>query len=506
MKLIRPGSIPEIDAHAIKILSLDEETLIRRAGNAVADAILARYKYPKDVLVLCGGGNNGADGYATALALRKAGVNALAADVFDRGQRSEGGKAVLLEYTRSYGPPLSLADVFLSVGATVIVDAVLGSGAKGPLTDDSRRLLKWLKKQPVPRVAVDIPLGVDADLGEAAEDALPADLTVVLSFYKRGLLSYPARGYCGELLLADIGIGQGPEYDAYISAIGTEAETVKSLLPERAPNSHKGTFGLVHAFAGSKKMRGAAHLAALAALRMGVGLMKLSTEEEVVRLAGRRLPELLFDVTPPLPRWTEEEMLSKIKETDRAAAILIGPGVGVSDALYRFLSLLASQPGPPLILDADALGAIAAYALDVDAFFSSAKRPLILTPHPLEFARLVGRTAAQVQSQRMRLALCYAKKWRVFLLLKGACTVITDGDRLYINTTGSTALAKGGSGDVLSGAVSAFVAEGAEPLSALAIAAYLHGAAGDSLAREVSEYGVLPSDLPLRMAQLINTL
>lgn len=506
MKLIRPSSIPEIDAYAIKTRSLDEETLIRRAGDAVAKEILARVSRPKEVLVLCGGGNNGADGYATALALRRSGILAVAADVFGRGQRSEGGKAVYAEYCEFFGTPLPLADVFSYVGATVIVDAVLGSGAQGPLTADSRRLLKWLKKQPAMRVAVDIPLGVDSDFGEVEEDAVGADLTVVLSFYKRGLLSYPARGYCGELVLADIGIGDGGEYDAYVSAIGTDAECVKALLPSRAPNSHKGSFGLVHAFAGSKKMRGAAHLAALAAMRMGVGLFKLTTEEDVVRIAGRRLPELLFDVASPLPLWTEEEMVEKVEATEKAAAILIGPGSGVSEALYRFVSLLAAREGCPLLLDADALGAIAAYAPDVDSFFASAVRPLILTPHPLEFARLVGMQAAEVQAHRMSLALTYAKKWRVFLLLKGACTVVTDGDRLYINTTGSTALAKGGSGDVLAGAVSALVAEGTAPLEALAVAAYLHGAAGDSLAKEVSEYGVLPSDLPLRMAQMITAL
>jgi NAD(P)H-hydrate epimerase len=184
----------------------------------------------------------------------------------------------------------------------------------------------------------------------------------------------------------------------------------------------------------------------------------------------------------------------------------VGPGSGVSEALYRFVSLLAWRKGPPLLLDADALGAIAAYADGVDTFFKQAKRPLILTPHPLEFARLVGMTTAQVQVARMRLALTYAKKWGVSLLLKGAGTVITDGDALYINTTGSTALAKGGSGDVLSGAVGALLAQGMAPVHALAAAAYLHGAAGDSLATEFSEYGVLPSDLPLRMAQLIRTL
>lgn len=506
MNLISPHSIPAIDAYAMQVHGVSEETLIRRVGDAVAKEILSRFSGHGVILVLCGSGNNGADGYATALALRKAGANAVAADVLERGQRSEGGQAVLAEYQSLFGAPLTLRNAFASEGVSVIVDAVLGSGSRGALSDDLRRLLKWVKRQEVVRVAIDIPLGVDADLGEVVADAFAADITIVPSFLKRGLLSYPARGFCGELVLADIGMGEDSLYSEHFSAFAADGAWVKAMLPKRMPNSHKGSFGKLHVFSGSKKMRGAAHLATHAALRMGVGLVKLTTEEDVVRMVGRRLPELLFDSVSPISEWSDAFMREMAEEADRAAAILIGPGSGVSEALYRFITLLAWREGPPLLLDADALGSIAAYADGVDAFFRKAKRPLALTPHPLEFARLIGMTTAQVQAARMRLALTYAKKWGVALLLKGAGTLITDGDALYINTTGSTALAKGGSGDVLAGAVAALLAEGMTPMHALAVAAYLHGAAGDSLAAELSEYGVLPSDLPLRMAQLTRML
>ena len=220
-------------------------------------------------------------------------------------------------------------------------------------------------------------------------------------------------------------------------------------------------------------------------------------------MAGRHLPELLLDKTPPLSTMTEEEMAEKVLASDAADAVVIGPGCGVSEALYRMTEMLVGRAGAPLLIDADALGAIAAYAPDVDAFFASAKRPLVLTPHPLELARLIRCTVSEVQASRMRLTLACAKKWGVSLLLKGAGSLIADADALYINTTGSTALAKGGSGDVLAGAVGAFLAQGVFPTAALALGVYLHGAAGDSLAEELSEYGVIPSDLPRRMAELI---
>lgn len=275
----------------------------------------------------------------------------------------------------------------------------------------------------------------------------------------------------------------------------------REYLPKRQKNSHKGSFGRLQIFGGSRKYRGAAQLAALGALRMGVGLLTLTTEEAVIQTVCRRNPELLFDEEKPISLWGEEDIARKCLESDTASAILVGPGAGVSEALYAFLRALSKREGAPLLLDADALGAIAAYAPDVDAFFSGACRLIALTPHPLEFGRLIGKTASEVQEDRMRLTREYAKKWRVSLLLKGSGTLVSDGSMLYINTTGSSALAKGGSGDVLAGAVGAFLAEGVSPTKALAIAAYLHGRAGDSLAEELSEYGVLPSELPRQMAK-----
>lgn len=500
MDLIRPMSIPLIDAEWMENEGVTEEALIRRAGACVAKEIASLYT-GGEIVILAGGGNNGADGYATALSLHEQGIIAHVADVFEKGQRSEGGKAVLADYRALYGEPLTRAALYKK-SPEFLVDAMLGSGAVGPLSDEARRIGKWLARQRGKKIAIDIPLGVDADFGEVQGEALQADVTIVLSLPKRGLFSYPAKGYCGKLVFADLGLR--PEtMSAYFAATATDAAYVKARLPRRSENSHKGSFGKVQLFSGSRKYRGAPHLTALGALRMGVGLLRLSTVEEVMRPVGRKIPELLMDTVPPMTEWTEAALEENIAKCEDASAVIVGPGCGVSEVLYRFVDRLVHKEGAPLLLDADALGAIAAYAPGVDAFFASAKRPLALTPHPLEFARLIGMTVAQVQAQRMRLAMLYAQRWGVSLLLKGAGTLICDGHDQIINTTGSSALSKGGSGDVLSGAVGAFLAQGCQPLDALAIAAYLHGAAGDSLASELSEYGVLPSDLPYRMARVL---
>lgn len=503
LKLVRPLCIPEVDAEWMTEEGLSEEALIRKAGFAVAKEIAAIYD-GGEILILAGGGNNGADGYATALSLYEMGIFARVADIFGKGQRSEGGKAVLAAYRALFGDPITRDEAFKTTPA-ILVDAMLGSGAQGALSDEARVVGKWMAGQKGIKVAVDIPLGVDADYGEVYPCALFADLTVVLSVMKRGILSYPAKECCGRIVLADLDL-PAKIARTHFCAEATSFAYVKKHLPKREANSHKGSFGRLQIFGGSKRYRGAAHLAASGALRMGVGLLRLSTEEDVLKLAGKRLPELLMDPVAPICEWTDEMRIEGLRRCEDASAVVIGPGCGVSEGLYRFTDMLVHTEGAPLLLDADALGAIAAYAEDVDIFFATARRELALTPHPLEFARLIGETTANVQAHRMRLALAYSEKWNLSLLLKGAGTLIATKGELVINTTGSSALAKGGSGDVLSGAVGAFLALGCPPQAALAMAAFLHGAAGESLAKEVSEYGVLPSELPRRMAEILARL
>ena len=282
-----------------------------------------------------------------------------------------------------------------------------------------------------------------------------------------------------------------------------DAEYLVANLPPRRRDGHKGTYGRLLIHAGSQKYRGAALLAAEGALRTGVGLVTLASEGAVLDAALVRLPELLLRTCDPISSWGDEEIARRVQESAEASALVVGPGMGVSAALFSFVRALSLCSGAPLVFDADALGAIARYAENVDAFFQSAKRPLLLTPHPLELGRLLGLSAAEVQESRVAIARACARKWGVFLLLKGADTVVTDGETLLINTSGSSALSKGGSGDVLAGAVGAFLAQGAPPLTALALAAYLHGAAGDLLKSRYSEYGYLTGELAETAARVL---
>ncbi len=494
-----PCYIPQIDLLARDLMGLDEETLIRRAGAAVAEEVAKRAPAGR-VLIFCGHGNNGADGYAAALSLAEAGFSPVAVDVFGKGQRSVGGRAVLAAYAARFGAPLTL-DEGLSAQAEVCLDAVLGSGARyDELTEEALRVVEYINNTTALRVAIDLPLGADATYGRLASSYACADLTVMLSFAKTGLLSYPAREACGELVTHTLGIDHPDILARLPESIVADDEYVKNTLPKRGKNTHKGSFGRVAMAAGSQKYRGAALLAAEGALRLGAGLTSLYTEEAVLSFVGRKRPELLFEAVPSSDEWDERVVSLLASRLDTASAVLVGPGCGRTEGVRALVKALLESEGPPLVLDADALNMLSSFPDRGVGLLKNARRPVCLTPHPTELARLIGRPTARVQEARVAVAMEYARETGVGLLLKGAATVITDGETVSVNPSGSSALAKGGSGDVLAGAVAALLAQGAKPPHALRLAAYLHGRAGETLAVSRSEYGVLPSELPLAMA------
>ncbi len=505
MITVRPQLIPEIDSAAERILCLSAYDLICRAGESVARHICERRAEGR-VLIFCGSGNNGADGYATALALAARGRTVQAVDVFGKGQKSIAGRRVLEEYTARLGAPLTLEQAF-SHSAEIAVDAILGTGRTGELPEEGKRAVRHIGRIQAYTVAIDIPFGVDAEYGEVGEYALRADLTVSLSFMKRGLLSYPAKEYCGETVCETLGLD-----DARLLAAvdgwetGLDGAAVRTLLPPRRATGHKGSFGHALLLTGSKKYRGAATLATLAALRAGVGLLTLATEQTVIGGMGKKLPEVIYRETPPLDQMGEAERAALLADAEGKAAVLIGPGSVCSEGLYALVCALLEREGCPLILDADAINALSLHREEGLCALKNARRAVLLTPHPLEFSRLTGKAVNDLQAHRLRYTEEFAAEHGVALLLKGAATVIAAEGRSVINPTGSTALAKGGSGDVLSGIVTAFAAQGASPFAALAAAAYLHGAAGDRLAADLSEYGVTPSDLPRQVAMEIAAL
>ena len=494
MIAISPKMTEAIDRFAEISLGIPTVRLMERAGLAVADHVADFCPEGGRVLVLAGGGNNGGDGYAAALILAARGYRTVVCDVLSRGQRSEAGRHFLAEYKKTIGEPITLEEAF-AWPHDCLVDAVLGTGGALPLSEALYPAAALITKSSAYKLAVDLPLGVDAEDGSVDPHAVTVDETLMLGFPKHGLYSYPARGHVGRLTVADIGLDT-PAIRALIreSEHLTAPTDIASLLPKRYANTHKGSYGHLLLLAGSPRYRGAALMAASAALRMGAGLCTLASCEEVLSAAAITMPELILTTL-----CDHSDILSLC---EGKSAILLGPGSGVGDITAERAYLLLSTEGAPLLFDADAINVLA--SAEGRLRLSETKRRVILTPHPAEFARLIGADTATVQADRLVLARRFAQKHpNVTLVLKGAATVITEGEHFTVNTTGSPALAKGGSGDILAGAIASLLATGLSPYDAARIGVCLHGAAGDLLENRYSPLGVRPTDLPEAMAEAL---
>lgn len=510
MKLVTPSQISEIDAYAKSALGLPMEELIRRAGRAVANAVRARIEKGALIVILAGRGNNGADGYAAAIELMQE-YRVVVYDVLQAGQKGEAGRSFLQAFADAGGSILPLTEeeearMDLSQ-AGCIVDAIFGTGLRGEIPENLRRLAKAVKAAVgVQKIAVDVPLGVNAEDGSVTEDAIYVGATVELSFVKVGILSYPARSFVGDIILDDLGLPtkQIEEVFQFPNRL-IEKNWVNQNLPVRESNSHKGSFGSLMVVTGSETYRGAAALSLESALRGGVGLIRYYGTAELCRELLSRFPEVIYEKTAAPEQGSEAQISQLCEASARHSATLVGCGCGQSEGLRALVLSLLSKEGGTLVLDADAINSLALQREQGLEALKNAKRPVILTPHPMEFSRLSGQSISYIQKHRIESARSFAREYGCILVLKGAGTIVTDGGALYINHTGSSALAKAGSGDVLAGFLSALSASGCKPIVAAALAPYFHGRAADSLAKEFSSFGVIPSDLPMQMARELST-
>ena len=512
MKLALSSTIPMIDAFLAEKLGIPVLELMRKSGRAVADAVRARVHTGGNIVVLAGKGNNGGDGYAAAVDLMDE-YSVTVVDIFSVGQKSEEGKAFLSLFKEKGGEiiPFTGLDGVKSLldSAHCVVDAVFGIGFAGEMPEFLRDLAVYVRALVgVHKIAIDVPLGVNPDNGSVSDYAISSTATVALSFIKPGIVSYPARSFVGEIIYCDLGIPREKILESFhLHHNLIEQDWVRKSLPRREENSNKGTFGKLLVITGSERYRGAAHLSLEAALRSGVGLVTYLGSPSVISELSAKYPEVIYKEENIGDSLTDEQIHSICELSRSHSATLLGSGSDNTAGLGRLtLALLASE-GSPLILDADAINALSAMGETGVLALKKSQRTVIITPHPLEFARLSMSDAATVQSHRLEVAERFAIENKLILVLKGAGTVIADSDEVYINATGSSALAKAGSGDVLSGVIAALVAQGkCSPTVAAAIAVYIHALAGQRLASEFSAYGVTPSDLPKEIARTVSDL
>jgi NAD(P)H-hydrate epimerase len=487
-----------IDRAAIEGLGIPSLALMERAGAAVARAAAALLGQGGRVRVLCGGGNNGGDGYVAARLLHAEGrltdvlalvpAEKLSGDAAAvRAQAS--GAGVIIADVGAEVPPLSLAP------GDVVVDALLGTGlTRAPDGTFAAAIaaIGSAREAGARVVAVDVPSGLSADTGRPLGPCVEADRTVTFAFPKRGLAIYPGAALAGDVTVADIGIPAAAAARVPVEAELLEEEDARELLPPRRPDAHKGDAGRLVVIAGSPGKSGAAHLALTGALRGGAGLVWLAARPDVMPLALAGRPEAM---SVPLPGWGPlgfgdlEALLAAAREAD---ALVVGPGIPRGPETGPMLRELLARAGIPAALDADALNALAESPEGPRGLGA----PAVLTPHPGEMARLTRRSAADVQADRLGLAAASAREWGVTVILKGARTVVADpDDPPCVIPTGNAGMATGGTGDVLAGLTGALLAGGLAPRAAGRVAAWVHGRAGDRVAARLGQRGLVAGDL-----------
>ncbi|MBO4950254.1 MAG: NAD(P)H-hydrate dehydratase [Clostridia bacterium] len=497
MYTVSPSTIKYADSLAVEKYGIADITLMKNAAKSCFEYIYPKLSSNDRIAVICGKGNNGGDGYEIARILKKEWFDVIVINVFDCEPNTETSRTVY-NACKAEGVsivPFSQWEAVLG-HATVIIDALFGVGFYGSISenDEIGRMLCFCNRQNALKIAIDTPSGINSADGRCNGISFTADFTVTMAYIKTGMLSYPAREYCGEILIADIGYPKELCEEVEKDAIVADDSYIKDNIPKRKSNTHKGSFGRLLMYCGSPEMTGAAVLSATAAIRSGAGLVNIARDRETIKILQTHLIEPIFSVLSGNP---EAEVITLC---EKASATLIGCGMGQAECDRNVLYSLIKNANCNLIIDADGINLLCENKL----ILKEAVKTPIITPHPMEFARLCRKSVSEVQSDRINLAKEFAKEYGCVVVLKGAGTVIASPDgRLAINTSGNPGLSKGGSGDVLAGLISSLVCQGVEAFKAAVISVYLHGKAADILKEKIGEYGLIPSDLPMEIAKLL---
>ena len=494
----------EADRRTIEDIGIPSLVLMENAGRQVVAAMEAMHTDLLElrVAILCGRGNNGGDGFVVARTLLQRGVDV---SVFLIGQVSDvrGDARVNLDILGRLGVTVvEIADgqaweLHLSEvrDCTLIVDAIFGTGLNAPVRGLIESVIVDVNASGIPVVAIDLPSGLSANTADSIGPSIEAGTTVTLAAPKFPLVLPPAENHAGDIVIADIGIPSG-----VIDALeGQRVElltrsTMRELITPRAPESHKGDYGHVLVVAGSPGKTGAAHLAAMGALRSGAGLVTVATPAPCLPVVASLAPEYMtvaLQITANsdgLDPQGVEALIEMARDV-----IALGPGLGQSADTRTFVKALVEHATTPLVIDADGLNA---FADDPDRLTGREGRDVIITPHPGEMARLVRMSTDEVQTSRLDIARNFAVAHHVYVVLKGHRTLIATPDsKVFINPTGNPGMATGGSGDVLTGMIAAWLAQLLDAEAACKLAVYLHGMAGDLADADRGDVSLIASDV-----------
>ncbi len=495
MKVLTSGQMKEIDRKTIEEIGIPGPVLMENAGRQIVNAMQTRLSDldQEKIIVVAGKGNNGGDGLVVARHLLNLGC---VPEVLLLSSKKDvrGDAALNLRVAEKIG--IKIFEIRSAqewrggrtrlAKATVIIDAIFGTGLVQAAGGLYAAAINDINRAKAFKVSIDIPSGLSSDTFRLIGPCVKADLTVALAAPKVAHVFPPAEECVGELVIAEISIPRCLFGDENLKLELIEKETLRPYFRRRKRDSHKGSYGHLLIISGSMGKTGAAAMAGKSALKMGAGLVTVGTPASCLPIIARSMPELM---TEPLAETLENTIsegalpraLDLLKDKD---ALMIGPGISTHPSTAQFLLKLIPRIKIPVVIDADGLNSLSAKP-DLLRFLSA---PAVLTPHPGEFARLLGVSIEEVLDHRLELAPAFSKKHGVFLVLKGYRTLIATPDgRVFINPTGNPGMATAGSGDVLSGMIASEIIQEKDLPGAILAAVYLHGLAGDIAAAQLGE-------------------
>jgi NAD(P)H-hydrate epimerase len=503
-RVVTAEEMAAVDKYTIEILDIPGRVLMENAGRAVFAAIRERWAplAGKHAIVFCGKGNNGGDGFVVARYLRDAGVDC---DICLIGQAEDLRGDAYANYAlwTQLGHPLQEIEHVEALPdlrhADFIVDALLGTGVRGPLQGLMAQVVTRINDCARPVVAIDLPTGMNADTGEVAGPCVRAKLTVTIACRKQGLLFSPGREHAGELIVAEIGFPAAAfrqvarEKNARLTTFLLDGEVLSHWVPQRPRNAFKNRMGQILAIAGSRGFGGAARLTAVSALRAGAGLVVLAVPESLLPSVEAATAEVvkfpLQEENGAISVTAIDQLQSRLKW---AEVIALGPGLGTLPSAGSVVKHILAEFSGTVVLDADGLNLLAGQP----ELIRQAAGKIILTPHPGELSRLIGADKTTVARNPVAVARQVSESLGQVLVLKGAPTVVASPTgEVFINSTGNPGMATGGSGDVLTGVIAGLAGQDLDPLRAALLGVYIHGLAGDLARDRLGEWSMIAGDI-----------
>lgn len=495
MIILNSNEMQDVENRAFA-LGVNKLDLMRTAGQKCAEEIIKIYELETKktkVVVACGNGKNGGDGFVIAKILKEADcdVKILLAD----REPTEGDCRAVFEEAKSALVEICSLSVenSLLANADLIVDCLFGIGFHGAVAEPFSAVIEEINNSGAEVVSVDVPSGTNATTGEISGIAVKADCTLAISSLKYSHVLPPSNQYCGKIKVVNIGIDKMLFNIIPFVANTIERKDIAKNFVKRSTNSNKGDYGKILSVCGSYRMPGAAIISAKSAVRSGAGLVTVAFPKSAYPAIAGNLTEAVF---LPLPETEDGTVNATAKpilfdSIEKATTMLVGCGLGTGENVEQIVEFLLEKTNCPIVLDADGINALG-HCINL---LRERKAPVVLTPHPGEMARLVGDTVGFVQSHRIDLAKTFAESLGAIVVLKGANTIVTDGKAVFINRTGNPGMAKGGTGDMLAGMIASFIAQGMSPMEASKSAVFIHGECGNICQRELSQRGMTVSDM-----------